>query len=343
MTRTPATRSSSRSLTDLAPDEVKSVVDEYSGLHDASLELRKERYQTLVNNYYDLATDFYELGWGQFWHFAPRRRGESFKASLLRHQHFLADRLSLRPGMQVLNVGCGIGGPMANLARNYGASFVGINNNAYQVERAKARNRDVESLCRFIHGDFMQIPADDDLYDAAMDIQAVCHAPDKTTVFREIFRVLRPGACFVGCDWCLTEDFDPGNAEHLRIKKDIMMGNGLPDIVFSSEFCTALRMAGFELLESRDLGPESHPETPWYRALQGRDLRLTSIPRTPIGRALTNLALRAGERFRLVPEGTTVVSTLLNEGADALVEGGRSGIFTPVFFFLARKPQRSGD
>ena len=71
MTRTPATRSRSRSLTDLAPDEVKSVVDEYSGLHDASLELRKERYKSLVNNYYDLATDFYEFGWGQSWHFAP--------------------------------------------------------------------------------------------------------------------------------------------------------------------------------------------------------------------------------------------------------------------------------
>ena len=71
MTRTPARRSSSRSLADLAPDEVKSVVDQYTGLHDANSERRKERYQLLVNNYYDLATDFYEFGWGQSWHFAP--------------------------------------------------------------------------------------------------------------------------------------------------------------------------------------------------------------------------------------------------------------------------------
>ena len=343
MTRTPATRSSSRSLTDLAPDEVKSVVDQYTGLHDASSERRKERYQSLVNNYYDLATDFYEFGWGQSWHFAPRRRGESFKASLLRHEHFLADRLSLRPGMQVLDVGCGVGGPMGTLARQYGASFVGINNNAYQIERAKVHTRDVQSLCRFIHGDFMQVPEDDDHYDAAMAIEATPHAPDKTAAFREIFRVLRPGAGFAGYEWCLTEDFDPRNAEHLRIKKDIEMGNGLPDIALTSEVCDALRVAGFELLEARDLAPDSHPETPWYRALQGRDLSLTSIPRTPIGRALTNVALRVGERLRVFPEGTAAVSTLLNRGADALVEGGESGVFTPMFFFLARKPRRSGD
>ena len=343
MTGTPPKRSSARSLADLAPDEVKSTVDGYTAIYDAGLEGRKEHYRSFVNRYYDLVTDFYEFGWGQSFHFAPRRRGESFKASLLRHQHFLADRLSLEPGMQVLDVGCGVGGPMGNLARYSGAGFVGINNNAYQIERAKLHTRDVQSLCRFIHGDYMRIPEGDELYDAAFAIESMPHAPDKTAAFREVFRVLRPGTCFAGYEWCLTEDFDPGNAEHLRIKHDIMVGDALPDIALTSEICTALSTAGFQLLEACDRALESHPETPWYRALQGRDLSLTSIPRTPVGRALTNLALRAGERLRVVPEGARAVSTLLNAAADSLVEGGRSGIFTPMFFFLARKPRPSGD
>ena len=334
-------RSSSHSLAGLAPDEVKSVVDQYTGLQDSDLERRIERYHVLVNQYYDLATDFYEFGWGQLFHFAPRRRGESFRASLLRHERFLADKLALKPGMQVLDVGCGVGGPMGTLARYTGANFVGINNNAYQIERAKVHTRDVQSLCRFIHGDYMHIPEGDDHYDGAIDIEATPHAPDKTAVFKEIFRVLRPGACFAGYEWCLTEHFDPRNAEHMRIKKHIMTGSGLPDIADTSEVCTALRRAGFEFLEGRDLAPDADPKMPWYRALQGRDLSLTSIPRTPVGRALTNLVLRVSERLRLAPEGTTAVSTLLNEGADALVEGGESGIFTPMFFFLARKPHAS--
>ena len=227
---------------------------------------------------------------------------------------------------------------MGNLARYSGASFIGINNNAYQIERAKLHTRDVESLCRFIHADYMQIPEDDDRFDAAFAIESMPHAPDKTGAFREIFRVLRPGACFVGYEWCLTEDFDPGNADHLRIKNDIMVGDALPDIALTSEICTALRTAGFDLLEAQDRASESDPETPWYRALQGRDLTLSSIPRTPGGRALTNLTLRVLERLRVVPKGTRAVSTLLNATADALVEGGKSGIFTPMFFFLARKP-----
>ena len=329
-----------RSLANLASDEVKSVVDEYMAIYDAGEQSQRERYRSFINHYYDLATYFYEFGWGQSFHFAPRRRGESFKASILRHQHYLADWLSLEPGMQVLDVGCGIGGPMRNLARRSGASFVGINNNAYQIKRAKHRSRNVESLCRFIKGDYMRIPEEDGSYDAAFAIESMPHAPDKAGAFREILRILRPGACFAGYDWCMTDDFDPGNAEHRRIKNGIMVGNALSEIASTSEVCDALRAAGFDLLEAGDRASESDPETPWYRALQGRDFTPSSILRTPFGRALTNLTLRAGERLRLFPEGYRAVSTLLNATADALVEGGKSGIYTPMFFFLARKPER---
>ena len=314
------------------------MVDQYHGLHDADLARRKERYEVLVNHYYDLVTDFYEFGWGRCFHFAPRRQGESFKESLLRHEHYLADRLSMKAGMRVMDVGCGVGGPMGVLARYSGASIVGINNNAYQLERAKIHTRDVQSLCSFIHGNYMQIPEDDDSYDAAFAIESMPHAPNKTAAFREVKRILRPGACFTGYEWCLTKEFDPQNSEHQRIKKYIETGDGLPDIALSSQIDAALREAGFELLEARDLAPESHLTTPWYRALEGRDLSLSSIPRTPIGRALTNHVLRIIEKLRLVPEGTTAVSTLLNDGADALTEGGKTGIFTPMYFFLARKP-----
>lgn len=340
MPRTTVKRPRSRSFSPLGRQEVRPVVDQYIEDQDADLERRRERYRSLVTRYYDLATDFYEFGWGTSFHFAPRDRGENLKASLLRHQHSLADRLSLGPGMTVLDAGCGVGGPMGAFARHYGANMVGINLSAYQIERARLHTRDVESLCRFIHGDFMDIPEDDDRFDAAVAIESTCHAPDRTAVFREILRVLRPGACFLGQEWCLTDRFDPQNAEHLKIKRDIIVGAGLPDLTGASEVCSALRLAGFEVLAEGDRAGESHPRTPWYRALQGRDIGPASIPRTPVGRALINLTLRVGERLRLAPEGAAEVSTILNAGGDALVAGGRSGVFTPLFCFLARKPAR---
>jgi hypothetical protein len=52
-------------------DTVQTVVDEYQTFHDKShKEERISKYAQMVNQYYNLATDFYEWGWGQSFHFA---------------------------------------------------------------------------------------------------------------------------------------------------------------------------------------------------------------------------------------------------------------------------------
>lgn len=44
------------------------------------------------------------------------------------------------------------------------------------------------------------------------------------------------------------------------------------------------------------------------------------------------------EKAGLAPKGTREIAALLNKAADNLVEGGRRGIFTPMFWVLVRKP-----
>lgn len=51
-----------------------------------SVEEREGSYAKLVNAYYELATLFYEWGWGSSFHFASRWRGETFQESIkVRH------------------------------------------------------------------------------------------------------------------------------------------------------------------------------------------------------------------------------------------------------------------
>ena len=294
----------------------------------------------MVNNYYDLVTDFYEFGWGKSFHFAPRWKGESFQESLTRHELFLSRAIGLQSGMRVLDVGCGVGGPMRAIARDSGARVVGLNNNAYQLQKCEAYNRAVGlgNQTEFLEGDFMQIPADAESFDAAYQIEATAHAPDKTGAFSEVWRVLKPGGIFGGYEWCMTSEFDVSNLHHQRVKAGIEEGNSLPGIAAPGEVLKALQDAGFEVIESRDLAPESHPDMPWFRALESRDLSLRSVPRTTIGRWMTTSVLRVLEPLRLVPRGTLEVQTFLNIAADSLVAGGRLGIFTPMFYFKARKP-----
>src|SRR5262245_52361545 len=97
----------------LGRDEVKPTIDAYQQAYDrAPSEPLDRKAQTLSRQFYDLVTDFYELGWGRSFHFAARRRGEKFEESLARYESYVSDKLGLRPGMRVVDLGCGVGGPM---------------------------------------------------------------------------------------------------------------------------------------------------------------------------------------------------------------------------------------
>lgn len=325
-------------------EETAQVARKYRSFHNeqksGGLLDRKQRYMEMVNQYYDLVTDFYEYGWGQSFHFAPRKRTESFEDSLVRHELFLAESMGLHRGMRVLDVGCGVGGPMRLFAREFGAHVVGLNNNTYQLGKCEAYNRasGLNNQTELLQGDFMQIPAPEASYDAAYQIEATPHAPDKEGAFAEIWRVLRPGGVFGGYEWCMTSGYNAGNPRHQEIKKGIETGNSLPDIASFDDVTGALQNVGFEVTDAFDTADNSDPETPWYRALEGRDFSIKSLPRTAIGRFFTTWALRILEPLHIVPKGTTDVQDFLNIAADSLVAGGRLGIFTPMYYFKARKP-----
>ena len=300
----------------------------------------KEEYARMVTAFDDLITDFFEYGWGQSFHFAPMNVGESFEESIAGYQHFLGEAIGLRPGMKVLDVGCGVGGPQRSLARKFGVSIVGLNINEYQLGKCSAYNSKagLDHLCSILHGDFLNIPAEDGSFDAAYHVEAISHAPDKAAVYAEIFRVLRPGAVFAGYDWCITPLYDGGNPEHRKLKEEIKYGNALPEIASFTEITDSLRAVGFELVEAHDRAPVSAPETPWYRPLEGSSLKLRSLPRTALGRKITSAALRVLEGVRAVPKGSFEVQKILNIAADSLVAAGRLGIFTPMYYHKARKP-----
>ena len=323
--------------------DLSAALDDYRELRNpraSSAADGARSHSALVSRYYDIVTPFYEYAWGTSFHFSPRRPGERLAAAHRRHEEGVGRLLGLRSGMRVADVGCGVGGPMATIAAATGGSVTGLNNNAHQIARGERmlRKRGLADRCRFLCADFMNVPLDDGHFDAAYSFDAMCHAPDTAALFREIFRLLRPGGEIAAVDWCLTGRFDRDDRRHRDVRTRIEFGNATPDLLTTREQVDAARTAGFEVLEATDQAATSHPRTPWYRSLQGRDLALSSLARVPAGRKFTATASRALESVRLLPAGTSEAAELLNVAADALVEGGELGIFTPSFLVHARRP-----
>ncbi|XP_058788531.1 cycloartenol-C-24-methyltransferase [Vicia villosa] len=327
-------------------DEVLDAVDKYEKYHvhyGGQEEERKANYTDMVNKYYDLVTSFYEFGWGESFHFAQRWVGESLRESIKRHEHFLALQLGLKPGQKVLDVGCGIGGPLREISRFSSTSVTGLNNNEYQITRGKALNRKtgVDKSCNFVKADFMKMPFEDNSFDAVYAIEATCHAPDAYGCYKEIYRVLKPGQCFAAYEWCMTDSFDPNNQEHQKIKAEIEIGDGLPDIRLTTKCLEALTQAGFEVIWEKDLAVDS--PVPWYTPLDASYFSFSSFRLTTLGRLFTKNMVKALEFVKLAPKGSQRVQDFLEKAADGLVEGGKREIFTPMYFFLARKPHSDSN
>ena len=325
---------------EVAP-RVSNYEQRYGGEGREEADERKRDYENYATTYYDLVTDFYEYGWGQSFHFAPRAPHESFPASLARHEHYMAHMLGLRPGMVAADLGCGVGGPLREMIRFSGAKIVGLNNNAYQLERARKLTEaaGLSHLAEFLEGDFMQVEAPDASFDAVFAIEATCHAPSKEGVFAEAFRLLKPGGHFGSYEFCITDRYDAQEARHRRVIADIMLGGALQELPSPHQVDDALRKVGFELLTTQDRAVQTEPGIPWYQPLVGSGFSLASFRSSRLGRWVTHRSLRVLEALRFVPRGTVHVSDMLNFEATALAEAGRLGIFTPMYFVLARKPE----
>ncbi len=319
----------------------KGYVDRFSPAQREKLKDGTYDYNGLTKDYYDLVTAFYEYGWGESFHFAPLYGDKPFKESIRLHETYLADKLEIQPDMRVLDIGCGIGGPLVVIARHTRASITGLNNNEAQVEKAQARAAaaHLENPTDFIICDYMHIDAPDASFDRAYAIESIPHATSKASVFAEAYRILKPGGLFASYDWCVTSKFDPADAEHLHIKREIMIGNALPDISLPQDVDSALEEVGFEILVNDDLADTVRTGTPWYEALGAQKFTPIDFLKTPVGRQVTSRLMWLFERIGLAPKGAHHITTILNRGADALTRGGQLDIFTPMYFTVARKPE----
>jgi sterol 24-C-methyltransferase len=66
--------------------------------------------------------------------------------SLQRHESYLVLRMGLKPGDKVLDIGCGVGGPLRRIAHLSQAHITGLTISPYQIQRAKTIGK-CEYIC----------------------------------------------------------------------------------------------------------------------------------------------------------------------------------------------------
>jgi len=133
------------------------------------------------------------------------------------------------PGETVVDLGCGRGGDVLRAAARVGPGGLAIGVDANEAMLAEARRR-AASLpgVRFVRGDLSAIPLPGGCADAVVSNCAINHAPDKAAVYREIFRLLRPGGRFAVSD-VVAEHELPAAVRHDPAAWAACYGGAIPE------------------------------------------------------------------------------------------------------------------
>lgn len=110
------------------------------------------------------------------------------------------DRLDLKPGIRMLDVGCGAGQLTIPAAKS-GIKVIGLDLAQNLVDQARERARAEGLDIRFEQGDAEDLPFEGDSFDAVMSLIGSMFAPRPELVASEMVRVCRPGGRIIMGNW----------------------------------------------------------------------------------------------------------------------------------------------
>jgi cyclopropane-fatty-acyl-phospholipid synthase len=125
----------------------------------------RKRDQGAIEHHYDVSNSFYEnvLGPSMTYTCAVYTDpADTLEQAQAAKYDLVARKLGLRPGMRLLDVGCGWGGMVLHAAREYGVRALGVTLSREQAEWARAAiERDgLSDLAEVRHMDYRDAPAD---------------------------------------------------------------------------------------------------------------------------------------------------------------------------------------
>jgi tocopherol O-methyltransferase len=201
-----------------------------------------------VADHYNELDVFYRELWGEHVHHGLWVSGQESPEVAVRHLvDVVAREAQIKPGDQVIDIGCGYGAAARQLAQDYGAQVTAITLSSAQHAYAKSVTAGTNPT--YLLADWLTTDFSRD-FRVALAIESSEHMPDRDEFFRRAYNVLEPGGRFVVCAWLSRET--PSPLEITWLLRPICDEGRIPHLPTLNELIALGKAAEFELVNSLD-------------------------------------------------------------------------------------------
>jgi tocopherol O-methyltransferase len=159
-----------------------------------------------IIEHYDLVSPYYRSLWGEHLHHGYWIRGDESKekAQLQLIEH-LAQLTRVKPGSDILDIGCGFGASSLYLAKHYNATVTGITISPVQVEMAiqAAAGEQLDAKFLLMDAEAMDFQKQ---FDVLWSVESISHYQHCEEFFASAAKLLKPGGLFAITDWFKKEN-----------------------------------------------------------------------------------------------------------------------------------------
>jgi cyclopropane-fatty-acyl-phospholipid synthase len=207
----------------------------------------KRRDAKVISHHYDVSNRFYSwvLGPSMVYTCAcfPRPDASLEEAQHAKHD-LVARKLGLKPGMRLLDVGCGWGGMVMHAAAEHGVKALGVTLSRNQAEWAQAEieRRGLSDLAEVRHLDYRDAPESE--FDAISSIGLTEHIgkANLPSYFASLYERLRPEGRLL--NHCITQPRTPTRKLDAFIARYVFPDGQLEPV---GHIISVMNDAGFEI------------------------------------------------------------------------------------------------
>lgn len=200
--------------------------------------------------------------------------------------------------VQILDVGCGIGGSVRHLAKRWPqtAQVTGITISKAQVARATAlAHAQGVTNAIFMECDALNMGYADNSFDVVYAVESEMHMPDKDKFIREMTRVLKPGGMLILACWNVRDTrsnpLSPDETAHIRLLVDEWCHAEFTSI---NDYLDILKKTNLTAITAEDWAVPTQPS--WRGAV-------TAAVRNP--RGIMNVTMQ--QRWGMVRDAYTIM------------------------------------